>query len=881
MHKHTTLSTAISGILFGTTMALSGAVFAQDNEAQTEDELTIEEIIVTGSRIKRTDQFDTGGQIISIDRQQIDAIAQLNIADVLRASPLNQYGSFNERSGSSAQSNASFNLRGLGSSRTLVLVNGTRLPGSPNLGADVLNVNMLPMAAVQRIDILADGASAVYGADAVAGVVNIALYERFEGIEVSLRYGNRDEDDGGDYAASILAGTSSERGNIVFAFEYSKRDAIFDVDRDFTSPWIEDDGDGRLDIYNDTDGISFYGATWELYDPNNGFYNLQARAGCTEDRDNGWYGVMGAAALGDPDGTVCSFAYAGVSANRAELEKTNAYMFGNYEIGDNHEIYVRAIFAQNDSFGRYAPPAASWPNPPADHEHNPFDMDALLADGTITEDAELWAYYRWTNIGNRDNFVTDTQWDFMTGFRGNWTDNISYDFYVQAGEYNSKEMGNYYLSFTGLDYVLANDIDPFSEEGAGAMKATPTQDNFTKQQRIHYNSQMGTGDLWGVGESILLVGAEYTDMKYQNLYDAASEAGLIGGSAGNSSAGDRQFWSIFAEFLLPITDNSEMNIAARYDHYSDFGGAFSPTISYAINITDDFGMRARWGQGFKAPSLSAMFGPTTFSAETAFDPVTGTTRQFDTYFNQNPLLEAENSQSFSLGGNWQYLENHSVDLSYYWIQIKDVIGTPSAQSLLYADSVGQVWPDNQNAVIRQGANVSEIHSFASNGSKLEASGLDLQMASFFDTGWGMWNLGLFVTYNLKYKQNAYYNGGFQDTAGFFLQPRWKGQFTTSWNLGDWGVDLVIDYVGVHSEEDNVDVETGVLTTSDTNLNSWTTGNISARYDAGRYGLIRLGANNFWNQDPVLDKDGKYSDGFPNLYNAIGRVYFVEYKILFD
>lgn len=885
MHKQTALSTAISGILFGTTMALSGAVFAQDNEAQVEDDLMVEEIIVTGSRIKRTDNFDTGGQIVSMDRSQIDAMAELNMADVLRASPLNAYGSFNERSGSSAQSNATFDLRGLGSSRTLVLVDGTRIPGSPNLGANAVNLNMLPMAAVERIDVLADGASAVYGSDAVAGVVNISLYKRFEGIEVSARWGDRDNDDGGDRSMSILAGASNDRGSMVFAFEYSKRDAIFDADRDYTAPWIRDDGDGRLDTYNDTDGISYYGRTWELYDPNTGFYSLQAAADCPGNGlpgEGGFTGVMGAAAFGEPNGTLCTFAYAGVSANRAELEKANSYMSGQYEFSDNHEVFVRGFFSKNESFGRYAPPAAGWPSPPADHPHNPFDMGALLDSGAITEDASLYAYYRWTNIGPRDNYVTDTQWDMMGGFRGNFTDNVSYEVYYQRGEYKSDEVGRYYLSYPGLDYVLNNGIDPFSPLGVGAMRATPTQNNFTKQQKLYGQIQMGTGDLWGAGDSILLVGAEYVDTEYQNLYDAASEAGLVGGSAGNSSSGSRDFYSIFGEWLLPVTENSELNLALRFDDYSDFGTNWAPSLSYAINFTDSLSGRIRWGQGFKAPSLANLNGPTTFSAETAFDPVTGTTRQFDTYFNTNPDLEAEESQSLSFGMNWEFIQNHSIDLSYYWVDIDNVIGTPSAQSLLYADAVGQTWPDQGNAVLRLGNNnVTEIQSFASNGNKLEASGIDFQWQSMWDTGWGMWRAGIFWSYNLKYKQTAYYNGPVQDTAGFYLQPKSRAQFTGGWDLGNWGVDLVVDYIGKHSEEDFVDTATGALTTSDENLDSWTTMNLSGRYDAGKYGLVRVGCNNCTNEDPVLDKDGKYESGFPNLYSAIGRVYFIEYKIKFD
>ena len=873
MRKPTKLSAAISGILFGAAMAPGGVAVAQDSEV-------IEEIITTGSRIVRADKFDTAGHIVAIDEVTIDALAELNIADVLRSSPLNAYGSFNEKSGNSAQSNATFDLRGLGSERTLIMLDGMRLPGSPNLGADSVNINMLPMVAIKRVDILADGASAVYGSDAVAGVVNLVTHKSFSGVEVTMRYGDRENDDGGDGSLGILAGASDDKGNVVFALEYSKRDPIFDGDREFTAPWIRDtNGDGEIHAYTDTDGISFYGRTWELWDPLTGYYELSAAAGCPT--TGGFTGVMGAEALGDPDGTLCTFAYAGVSANRAELEKVNSYMYASYDVSDNVEMYVRGLFSRNKSFGRYAPPAAGWPNPPATHAHNPFDINQLIADGTITDQYELWGYYRWTNIGPRDNFVDDTQWDGSLGFRGQASDNVSFDFYAQSGRYDSKEMGNYYLSYTGLDYVLANNIDPFSPEGAGAMRATPTQDNFTKQGKIYAHVQFGTGDLFGVGEAIALVGAEYVEIDYSNQYDAASEAGLIGGSAGNSSAGQRDFSSVFFEYLMPVTSESELNIAGRYDSYSDFGSAFSPSISYNINVLDNLSLRARWGQGFKAPSLASMYGPETFSAETAFDPVTGTRRQFDTYFNQNPNLDAEESESISLGVNWEYLDGHLVDLAYYTVEVSDVIGTPSAQSLLYADAVGIVFDPNGSRVERTGGNVDAIYSFASNGSKLEVNGIDMQLRSSFDTGFGVFDLAAFVSYQLEYKQNAYFKGGFQDTAGFFLQPQTRAQASALWSRGDHAVDLIVNFIGEHSSEDNVDEQTGVLTTSDINLDSWTTANLAYRYDAGNLGRIKIGANNVTNEDPVLDIEGKYATGFPDLYDALGRVYYVEYRKAFD
>ena len=859
-------------------MLPAGTAIAQD----TSYDEPIEEIITTGSRIIRTDKFDTAGHVIAIDEVAIDALAELNIADVLRSSPLNAYGSFNERSGSSATSNATFDLRGLGSQRTLVLLDGMRLPGSPALGADSVNINMLPMVAIQRMDILADGASAVYGSDAVAGVVNLVTHKNFDGLELSMRYGDRDRDDGGDTSIGLLAGASSDKSNVVFAIEYSKRDPIYDRDREFTAPWIIDDGNGVTNIYEDTDGISYFGRSWELYDPVTDHYEWRAAAECPT--TDGFVGILGSAELGDPDGTVCGYSYAGVSANRAELEKINSYLYASYDISDDIQMYTRGLFSKNESFGRYAAPAAWWPDPPLTHPHNPYDINQMITDGTITDEYELWGAYRWTNIGPRNTYVTDTQWDMSVGFQGDFSDNVSFNFYAQVGQYDSKDIGNYYLSYTGLDYVLNNDIDPFSDLGAGAMRAQPTQNNFTKQDKLYGHVQFGTGDLLGAGDAIALVGAEYTEIGYANQYDPASEAGLIGGSAGNSSAGDRDFSSLFFEWLVPVTETSELNVAGRFDSYSDFGDAFSPSISYNINVLDNLSLRARWGQGFKAPALSDLYGPTTFSAESAYDPITDSDRQFDTYFSVNPDTDAETSESISIGGNWEYLDGHTVDLAYFQVEVDGIITSPSAQSLLFADAAGVVFSPTGSRVDRLGGptgNVDEIYSFTENGGKLEVRGIDFQMHSSFDSPMGLFDLNMFWSHQLEYKQNAYFRGGLQDTAGYNMQPQNRAQGSAIWNLGDHSVDLIVNFIGEHSEEDNVDDVTGVLSTSDLKLDSWTTANLAYRYDAGDYGQFKIGANNVTDEDPVLDKNGKYHRDHYDLYDSIGRVWYVEFRKTFE
>jgi iron complex outermembrane receptor protein len=862
-------------VIAAATAALGWPILAP---AQQADE-PIEEIITTGTRIVRTDQFQEAGHVVEMDEITIDAFAELNIADVLRSSPLNSHGSFNERSGWTNMSNATINLRGLGSERTLVLVDGMRVPGSPNMYASSTNINMLPMAAVQRVDILADGASAVYGSDAMAGVVNMVLHRSFEGLEVSARYGDRSRDDGGDQSISLLAGTSWTNGNLVAAFEYSQRDPIFDRDRWFTAAQVTDyNGDGRIDMYDETVGISYFSRTWEIFDPNTFYYELSAATDCPT--TNGFRGIMYGGAFGQPDSTLCSYAYADISTNRAELQKLNAYLFGSYDVGEQTELYVRLMAMKNESFGRFAPPAANWPFPPADHPHNPFDMEQLLADGLITEDAELWGYYRWDNLGPRNSWFDDFEWDVALGAKGDLSERIDYDVYLQSGRYESEDLGQYFLWFPGLDYVVENGIDPFSTEGIESMRTETWQDNFTEQSRAYAHLQIDAWDVFNAGDSIALVGAEYVTFDYENLIDPRSEAGEVGGSAGYSNGGDRSVTSLFLEYLLPVTDGTEVSLAGRYDNYSDFGGTFTPSVGIVSNLTDTITVRARWGEGFVAPDMFMLYGPSDVGRDWVYDPIVDEEYPVDGYYYSNPDLEPETSESLSIGFNWEYLDGHSIDITYYDIEIQNVITFPGLQDLAWADAAGEQWDPDGTRVERGNGFIREIHAYYTNADRMEVSGVDVMLSSSFDTNFGLFDLNAFYSRQLAFKQNAYYKGSYQDLRNFEGLPDTRAQLGINWRFSDHSVSLVANYIGRHAADWEQDYATGVLIAAEEKFDAYVAGNLSYAYDAGDWGRIRIGANNVTDEDPVLNPLWQ-TPATLNLYDYVGRVIFVEYRKTFD
>ncbi|MGD8696174.1 MAG: TonB-dependent receptor plug domain-containing protein, partial [Gammaproteobacteria bacterium] len=205
------------------------ATLAQDDVA-VQDKVT-----VTGSRIKRVD-IEGPSPVSVISREDIDASGEISVAEVLRGSSFNTFGSFRNSSGSSAQSQNVVSLRGLGGQRTLVLLDGRRITGSPTFGAgSATNLTTIPLAAVERIEVLRDGASAIYGSDAVGGVINIILRKDYEGMHLTYGVGRPTQTGGDEDSASIVGGVSGAKGNITFGFDWQSKQIIFQGDRSFSA----------------------------------------------------------------------------------------------------------------------------------------------------------------------------------------------------------------------------------------------------------------------------------------------------------------------------------------------------------------------------------------------------------------------------------------------------------------------------------------------------------------------------------------------------------------------------------------------------------------------------------------------------------------------
>ncbi|MGL5048941.1 MAG: TonB-dependent receptor plug domain-containing protein, partial [Shewanella sp.] len=571
-------------------VALSTPMVLAAEADTTKAKEEVERIEVTGSRIKRTD-MEGAVPVTVIDRAAIDMSGQTSVTDLLRNTTFNSAGSFRPQSGSSAQGTASLDLRGLGSSRTLVLVDGRRLTMSPSTGSSQ-DLNSIPLGAVERIEVLTDGASAIYGSDAIGGVVNVITRKDFNGVQMSYTEGQPSiPKDGGDRSAgSVLFGSSSEATSLLGGVSWNKRDIVFARDYPWTQP-----------------GGSSFGNNVQVP----GIPGLTAiPGGCTEEN---FY----------IDGAACRFNFNATNANEASTDNQSLFLKGEHQINDEWKVFSNASVAKTESFGRYAPAPDrskidedSYNNPTNpnawfyDKENNPNAVDYNASIGA-QQDATVW--HRFAALGNRDTTVTNLNTDFLIGVNGVIADTVETEAGFRRVRNKSDEIGNGYLArSTAWGYI--NDFNPgYCVDGSfdvacsygydlqnpssnpddvlkGSAATTSRISEFNINE-FYLNAQFDIAEL-PAGMITAFIGGEYRKEIYSDQYDAQSEAGLIGGSAGNSAGGDRSVKAGYFETLIPVLDNLELSLAGRLDNYSDYGSDFSPKVSVRYEPIEDMVLRA-------------------------------------------------------------------------------------------------------------------------------------------------------------------------------------------------------------------------------------------------------------------------------------------------
>lgn len=858
MTNVTKLTGAIKYALFvgAASMAVTGLAVAQEQaEEETAEATTLERIEVTGSRLKRA-EIEGATPVAVIDRATIDASGDVSVADVLRDATFASFGNFRPQSGSSAQSLATVDLRGLGSDRTLVLIDGRRAPTAPMAASAGADLNAIPLAAVERIEILSDGASAVYGSDAIGGVVNIILRKDFNGAE--LRYGiGKSQVKGGDTSeASAVFGVSSDRGRLIGGASLNKRGMVFTRDQ-----------------IGYTRGISTYGNNY--YNWNTGSASPVPGFACDS---NAFYRL----ANGN-----CSFDFNSVAANEAKINNKALFVRGDYSINDDWTVYTTASVTQVESFGRYAPVPGIF----SVDDGTPNDINDGVSCTTVdcsvtgaTDGLPTYFYHRFAAAGNRDNFVDSTNADFLLGFQGQLTDTVGVDFGLRQTNYSYIETGRGYIvrtlaqqaANTG-DYLVT---DPFgaSADTLAGFTATIGRDAHWKTDELFASVNFDLFEMGG-GTSNAVVGAEYRQDDYQDIYDSLSRAGVVLGSSGGSAAGTRTAKAAYAEWLLPFSSTFDITLAGRYDTYSDYGSDFSPKVAFRWQPFETLTFRGSYGEGFKAPGLDILTQALTFSAEPVRDPQTcvatgaapDCTVQVDTYFQANPDLSSEQSKQFSLGLVYDPFEWMDVSLDYYNIELTDRISSISATEVINCTLDPGTYgacPPGVSLTRNAAGRITRIDTGYANQGLIETSGLDLRANTRFDLGdMGRLSQRFAVSYvnNFEIEDST---GELIEQIGLLGVPEMRAGLQNHWAYGDISVDFNSNFI--EGQE-----RSATATRPNLRVGGYTTHDLQFSVKTPWNGTVALGATNIGNKYPALvPYDGRPFNFY--LYDAYGRTVYMRY-----
>ncbi|HEY0945899.1 MAG TPA: TonB-dependent receptor [Opitutaceae bacterium] len=834
-------------LALGLPVAAVPATFAQDATTQNQSESveTMDSFQVTGSRLKRIDA-EGPNPVTAISRADLDIGGYTTVGEALR--------SLSYVSGISlipAASNNSFtpgastvNLRGLGNNNVLVLINGRRAAPLSSPGFDglqtVFDFNSIPSAAVESIEVLKDGGSAIYGSDAVSGVINVKLRKNYSGLTTTVGLGNTVSTDSLEKSASLVYGSTSGRTSVVIAADWTERASIKDRDYNFSST-------ANLTSRGGPDLRSYAGYPALVYVPSlDDYYSLSApKANPT---------------LADfqvADVSTGSYDFQRVTDLLPETRNYGFYTRGTHDFSDT--LYGFAEFSFRRSWSRIeAAPSpvfnfnengdgatTGYLNIPAHNPNNPFG-----------EDLEDEWYARLVHAGNRINDVTSDTPRLLVGLGGKINDSWSWETGVMHSE-NSLENLNAGSVFDNLYQDALNGIEiddqtlyanPFGPEDPRVTATYVGEDPNSSSFKLRTYDFSASGDLFELPAGMvgLAFGGEYRTEKFENIRSINNITGnIVGGAEGATTRGDRNVSAAFAEVGVPILPGLEAQIAGRFERYSDFGSTTKPKIALSYRPTKWLLFRTSFGQSFLAPNLSYLYTSqvTQFSDQAKIDPKrpNDAARQIVTRGGGNPDLQPEETDAFYAGFQIEpdrgALKGFGFGVDFFEFKQTDLIAQLGPDFILANEDL------LPGAVVRNPPAAGETYGVINyildpyrNVNQQTYRGWDIEARyDLQTTSAGVFRFAAGGTFIQDFNLQG------TEFAGTYNQPRWRGTFTTDWRKGDWSAALLITYIGHYDDFDGVD-----------DVGSQIIVNPQVSY-AGLWDTkITLGARNALDRDPPFD-----------------------------
>lgn len=840
---------------------------------------TTDEVIVTGSRIARGSDFESPSPVITIDTESIQRSGYNNLQQLMEKLPANGAGAFSTRGNnqdSTANGAASISLRGLGPNSTLVLVNGRRVAISAfaeSVTTNFVDINSIPVAAIERVEVLKDGSSAVYGSDAIAGVINVILRDDFEGFETSLSYG---QTDGGDYEEQNLSaiwGFGGDDSNLTMIFDYWKNTSLFNAELGgrFATPNQSERGGQDFRSSRGYPG-AFRRGTAIFPDPS-----------CPADRNTG---------------SVCVFDFGPFNVLIPEAERTGLLLLGKQGLGNGMEVFTEIAVQHNTSIAQGAPTPLddqAGLTVPATHPNNPFGGTGVI---------DIYRY-RTVDAGPRRwNIETDNLRGVL-GIRGELA-GWNWEVAGQRARSESEQVGGRSDGWVRTD-LLQQEIDAGRYNPFGATQNPDSVLNAISTSLIRRGKSdftmldaSVTGELFDLGNNTvrMATGVEYREERVSDTPDDQFIRGLIFGTESVSAAASRDSWAAYVEFAVPILDNLELDLAVRYDDYSDFGSTTNPKLAARWEPISGLAVRASWGTGFRAPSLAQIgLGPSQeslFFIDTfgcAINPAYCASTDYTIVFSGNEDLEAEESESFNVGLAWQASDSMEVTLDLW-----DIVQENKIDQVPFGFLYQQFCNEQTSTVCVRGTPIAgqplgalqEVNTSFINIGEESVRGIDLGAYYRLSLAGGSMILGANYSYLMDFERVELNQEGTsfvtRALTGEYEYPEHRGLLSADWSTDIWGVYAQLNYVGEFEDTPDIDFD-GTLdydTNRSRTVDAFTTVNLQFRYTGFDNVRLLVGVDNVLDEEPpfaIGDGDGDLYGYVQSQHNPRGR--FWSAKAIFN
>ena len=892
----------------------------------------IEEIVVTGSYIGRESQFDSPSPLTTIGFEQIQDLGVNEISDIVERMTINT-GSQNNPDAftqNASTGTTNINLRGLGVNSTLVMLNSRRQVHSAvatNRGNNFVDTSALPpMIAFDRIETLKDGATALYGSDAVAGVVNFITRSDFEGLEVQLDLQTIDGYPQNDRQVSALYGHGSGRTHLLFALSVLDRKPLSTTDKRLST--IADDlsavGSPGSFLVPALPGNPAFAPVWtaafdtnfngvaDLVEPTLGLPPVSgalpplfADPDCTTIAAQDPTVVPGIVqSVPSPAGDIgiglCQFDFGSFFSLVPEEQRVSGYVELNHDFSDRLGGRLEVHLTDNQARRLNSPSFPKTERTPisVNHPDNPYGTDVLWIGrviggggpaGPTVHDSRTWRVAA-----------------SLTGdFSGTWSWDIGFqrsrnEFYVADQDTVTDRMRSALVGLGGPDCDPATGtrgagdcyyLNPFGSALTGTGTANPPEliDYIQGPFTIDSNTRLTTldgvmtgafGELPG-GAAGIAVGVQVRDEESHSDYsEIANRDGFMFVVGNPDFASSRRVTAAFVELLLPVSTTLDLQLAARIEDYGGGLDSTDPKITALWRPSDAVAVRASLGTSFRAASLFQAFGTQT-TLEELTDPLFPGSTQFLPVRTQPNLsgkaLRPETADVANLGFTWSPNDALELGVDYWSFDYTDVIVQQNPQALLDAAAAG----DPMSALqIERGptGGLVRVNSFYDNASSLSTDGFDFSIAYTMDTAAGTLRLGAQATavssYDLMDPQAGTIDGaGKRNFANFATSvPELRANLFLNWRRDVHGVNVYVNRVGAYLDDGNPGVLRSIASHDTVDAQY----NVAVDHLAGL--TLSFGAFNLFDEDPpAVASNGGFDS---KVHDPRGRLLYAKAAVSF-